>query len=61
MENNKCILNVRKISIDNPNARDEKWNFVAGHLNLDNRIFTHFVQTDDNVHVDREQHFIRKH
>lgn len=53
MENNKCILNVRKISIDNPNARDEKWNFVVGHLNLDNRIFTHFVQTDDNVHVDR--------
>lgn len=53
MENNNCKLNVHNIPIDNPNTRDEKWNFAVGHLNLDDRNVTHFVKTDDNIHVDR--------
>ncbi|XP_025406344.1 tigger transposable element-derived protein 6-like, partial [Sipha flava] len=40
------------IALDNSTTiSDDKWNFVADHLNLDDRSFSHYVEMDNNVHV----------
>jgi len=30
---------------------DDKWNFNADHLNLEDRIVSHYVEMDNNLHV----------
>lgn len=33
------------------NIVDDKWNFVTDYLNLDDRIFTHYVGINNYAHV----------
>lgn len=40
------------IALDNSTTiSDDKWNFIADHLNLDDKNFSHYVEMDNNVQV----------
>lgn len=39
------------VPIDNSDIPDNKWNFVVDHFNLDDGIFTHYVEIDNDVRV----------
>lgn len=44
-------IDTNSVQTDNSNVPDNKWSFVVHCFNSDNRIFTRYVKTADDVHV----------